>query len=252
MKKEYNNQINSNLMKKVLLLCFISIVALFNSWTYAQEQDCCFWVVNGTENNVLDYEEYSLTAPAWQETHYYYFHFRNDCNLPRDTKWSIGWEIRRNGVLLDNSTDLAKLSQYAEVAFQINTVEYGWIGAAGDEWVGENVRSGVGNQYAAQYLNNPLYADFQEQLHIRKSCCRVYRLTFQTYNFFYLHFLEHVSQTNNENENYMEWTLLLWRDYEIKFTLYQRTGELPLNIIISQLNNKITSVDTNQEFRNYC
>jgi hypothetical protein len=227
MKKEYNNQINSNLMKKVLLLCFISIVALFNSWTYAQEQDCCFWVVNGTENTVLDYEEYSLTAPAWQETHYYYFHFRNDCNLPRDTKWSIGWEIRRNGVLLDDSTDLAKLSQYAEVAFQINTVEYGWIGAAGDEWVGENVRSGVGNQYAAQYLNNPLYADFPGAIAYQGDPAAGYidLPNFQTYNFFYLHFLEHVSQTNGMRMK-ITWNgpYFYGGDYEIKFTLYQRTG----------------------------
>ena len=203
---------------------------MFNSWTYAQEQECCFWVVNGTENTVLDYEEYSLTAPAWQETHYYYFHFRNDCNLPGDTKWSLGWEIRRNGVLLDNSTDLAKLSQYAEVTFQINTVEYGWVGGPSPQpnvLGGDNARSGVGNQYAAQYLNNPVYADFPGAIAYQGNVARGYFNipNFQSYNFFYLHFLEYVSQTNGMRMK-IKWNgpYFYGGDYEIKFTLYQRTG----------------------------
>ena len=240
MKKEYNNQINSNLMKKVLLLCFISIVALFGSRAYAQGTNCCFWVEK--ENVVIPEEVFSLAAPAWQQTDYYYFHFTNDCNLPRNTKWSIGWEIRRNGVLLDNSTDLAKLSQYAEIAFQINTVEYGWVGGPSPQpnvLGGDYARSGVGNQYAAQYLNNPIYADFPGAMPYQGNIARGYFNipNFQSYNFFYLHFLEYVHATNGMRMK-ITWNGINYYggDYEIKFTLYERSGgtEIEHNYIPAQ------------------
>ncbi|HPE40596.1 MAG TPA: hypothetical protein PLI77_05840, partial [Bacteroidales bacterium] len=198
-------------MKKLVLLCFLSIVAMFNSATFAQ--DCCFWVEK--DNSTIPEEVYSLNTPVVNSEDYYYFHFNNTCNLDSLlTKVSIGWEIYRNGQLL--GTDL---EQFADVYFQINDSQNGH--AYG--FVGNKVRSGLGNQYDQTYLNNPVHADFPgaiPNIGNNGAGYLTHVANAQNYNFFYLHYLQYASRTNGLR------MMVKWRHfgvYTIKFTLYERS-----------------------------
>ena len=198
-------------MKKLVLLCFLSIVAMFNSVTFAQ--DCCFWVEK--DNSTIPEEVYSLNTPVLNSTDYYYFHFNNTCNLDSLlTKVSIGWEIYRNGQLLGTN-----LAEFADVYFQINDSQNGQ--AYG--FVGNKVRSGLGNQYDLANLNNPVNADFPGAIpnignngagylnHVANA---------QNYNFFYLHYLQYASRTNGLRM-VVKWRQ--WGVYTMKFSLYERS-----------------------------
>ena len=198
-------------MKKLVLLCFLSIVAMFNSATFAQ--DCCFWVEK--DNSAIPEEVYSLNTPVVNSEDYYYIHFNNTCNLDSLlTKVSIGWEIYRNGQLL--GTDLG---QFADVYFQINDSQNGH--AYG--FVGNKVRSGLGNQYDQTYLNNPINADFPgaiPNIGNNGAGYLTHVANAQNYNFFYLHYLQYASRTNGLR------MMIKWRQfgvYNIKFTLYERS-----------------------------
>ncbi len=203
-------------MKKLVLLCFLSIVAMLNSTTFAQ--DCCFWV---EKNNVVIPEEvYSLTTPVHLgggvfQQDYYNIHFVNNCGLDSmNTKVSIGWEIYRDGQLLDNGTELTKLSKYAEVTFQIKTGDL--------DWFGNQVRSGLGDQYALDNLNIPTFTDFPGAIpNIGPNGAGYLGIpNFQNYNYFNLHFLQHASRTNGMRMK-VDWKQ--FGNYEIKFTLYSRS-----------------------------
>jgi hypothetical protein len=209
-------------MKKLVLLCFLSIVAMLNSTTFAQ--DCCFWVEkNGA---TIPEETYSLNTPGYQNTDYYYIHFNNTCGLDSNTtKVSIGWEIYRDGQLLDNGTDPRKLSQYADVSFQINISGFGWAGVP--------VKSGLGDQYTFGNFNNPTYADFPGAIPEIGNAGSSYLINpslssshissipnAQNYNFFYLHYLQYASR-NNAMRMQVYWKQ--YGVYDIKFTLYSRT-----------------------------
>lgn len=217
LKQINNNQINTNLMKKLVLLCFLSIVAMLNSTTFAQ--DCCFWVEKN--NSTIPEEVYSLNTPVWQgtqfQTDYYYIHFTNNCGLDSlNTKVSIGWEIFRNGQLLSTN-----LSQYAKVTFQIHTLEYGWIGAP--------VLSGLGNHYDVANINDPSKRDFPGAMpnignqgisYLYYSEVGGSLPNVQNFNYLNLHFLQYASRTNGIRMK-VEW--LNYATYEMNFTLYQRS-----------------------------
>lgn len=199
-------------MKKLILLCFLSIVAMLNSTTFAQ--DCCFWIEKN--NAAIPEEVYSLNTPNVNTTDYYYIHFINNCGLDSlTTKVSLGWEIYRDGQLLDNGSDLTKLSRYADITFQVYLADlHGFIG--------KNVRSGLGNQYALANLDEPKFADFPGAIPNIGNAGAGYLTdlpNFQNYDFFYLHFLQHASRTNGIRMK-VDWKR--WGNYEIKFTLYSR------------------------------
>jgi hypothetical protein len=187
---------------------------MLNSTTFAQ--DCCFWVEkNGA---AIPEETYSLNTPVYNNTEYYYIHFNNTCGLDSlTTKVSIGWEIYRNGQLLDNGSNLTTLARYADVTFEINTPEFGWKG--------EPVSSGLGDQYSLANLNNPIYTDFPGALPIQGNNGAGYLSlpNNQHYNFFYLHYLQHASRTNAIRMK-VKWSPYVYNsNFEIKFTLYSRT-----------------------------
>lgn len=199
-------------MKKLVLLCFLSIVAMLNSTTFAQ--DCCFWV---EKNNVAIPEEvYSLNTPVYQATDYYNIHFVNNCGLDSmNTKVSIGWEIFRNGQLLSTN-----LSQYAKVTFQIQT-EFGWIGAP--------ILSGLGDHYNVDNITDPTKRDFPGAMpnignqgisYLYHSEIGGSLPNVQNFNYLNLHFLQYASRTNKIRMK-VEWKS--FANYEMKFTLYERT-----------------------------
>lgn len=208
-------------MKKLVLLCFLSIVAMLNSTTFAQ--DCCFWVEK--EGSTIPEEVYSLNTPVYLSTDNYYFHFNNTCGLDSmTTRVSLGWEIYKDGQLLDNGTDMTKLSRYADVTFQVNLFEYGWVGVP--------VRSGLGNQYELANLGNPAFADYPGAIPLIGADGNSYLISpntqgigaslpnAQQYNYFYLHFLQYASRTNSLRMN-VKW--LQFGNYSMKFTLYSRS-----------------------------
>ena len=208
-------------MKKLVLLCFLSIVAMLNSATFAQ--DCCFWVEK--EGSTIPEEVYSLNTPIYHATDNYYFHFNNTCGLDSmNTRVSLGWEIYKDGQLLDNGTNMTKLSTYADVTFQVNLLEYGWVGVP--------VRSGLGNQYELANLNNPTFADYPGAIPMLGSNGNSYLISpntqgigaslpnAQNYNFFYLHFLQYASRTNSLR---MQVYWKQYGNYTMKFTLYSRS-----------------------------
>jgi len=200
---------------------------MLNSTTFAQ--DCCFWVEK--EGSTIPEEVYSLNTPVhlghglFQEDNYY-FHFNNTCGLDSmNTRVSLGWEIYKDGQLLDNGDDMTSLSRYAVVTFQVNLPQLGG-------WVGVPVRSGLGNQYELANLGLPKFADFPGAIPSigNEGSSYLYSSNLQdpgaslpnaqNYNFFYLHFLQYASRTNSLRMN-VQW--VQFGNYSMKFTLYSRS-----------------------------
>ncbi|MCR4964246.1 MAG: T9SS type A sorting domain-containing protein [Bacteroidales bacterium] len=131
-------------MKKLLSICFLSILLAFLSFNVQAQttSSCCFWlenlqpqtlhdianvpgggaahlpgtggdvVLNNTMNPVL--HGIDPATGQCQQTDFYRVRFANTCNLPAGTKVSLEWKLYRDGELVNGN-----LSDYAD--FRIYT-----------------------------------------------------------------------------------------------------------------------------------
>ena len=201
-------------MKKFLLSCFLSILALVSLHTVSA-QSCCFWLEN--EQPSRDENLYKLEPAVMNATHYYTVHFNNTCALDLNTPISLDWEI------LDVTTGTpvavdGRLSEFADVAFQIYVA-----GSSEDRWVGSNFRTGMGRTST----DDPRPSDFPGAL-LNDAAQNLggqnayFSLTPENqYDFLLLHFLMHAS------ENDLLRLKITWKQvghYKIVIKLNQRTG----------------------------
>lgn len=198
-------------MKKLVLICFLSIVSMLNYLTFAQNPQCCFWLEN--ENPALSPDDdYSLNASVYQNEDIYTIHFANDCNLPLDTKVSLDWEVWCNGVKLDGN-----LWQYAEVYIEPFFTDLGNL--PGGEWVAtESLRTGSG---LTSSLDQPARTDWPGAIPYMGNGQGYLTVGPQSYNYIYLHYLLYASQ-NDYLRLRIKW--LQFGDYQIVLKLMSRTG----------------------------
>ncbi len=230
-------------MKKLLSICFVSILLTLVGWTTAQAQSpsgsCCFWIENmqpetfrhianlngtmmaqdtgaGTDlvlNNVLNKARVGVTDV-------YTLHFPTDCG----NKVSIEWLLYRDGQLVNgNMSDYATFeiyTRYAKLNVQGECESISWLGGKVDN--GDGICGCAGGVHlnhndfpGARYADGT--APYYDESHLAAGYTN--RMYTNNFDYFYLPFLaDEGSQTQVK---------ITWKqvgNYSLVMRLRERTG----------------------------
>ena len=193
-------------MKKSVSLCLLSIlvamfiaVGAFLTPVQAQEptpSPCCLWLENTdppTPYELTTLEQHSSIINQNYPVDEYIVHFP-ECGISPNTKVSLSWAIYRDEVLLDESTDLKKLSKYAIVEFLT------FYARADQDIYGGPLRGGIPGVYPPRVDDNN-YADYPGATSFDPGYINMadgYALDYFNYGFFGL------SYYYDECEDYLE------------------------------------------------
>ena len=197
-------------MKKLVLICFLSIVSMLTCLTFAQTQQG-FWLQNA-DPSIDEDLRFSLNLPVHGQSDAYYIKVDTSClDLgPCDTAFSLAWEIWRNGVLLGDD-----ISNYADFKIQPYFTDFAEDSCRtcprlfGQGWLNtNNLASGTGH-----FPGAVCHGGNDEKGYLV--------LGPQGYNYFYLHYLIYASNNNYLKLN-INWDQV--GDYKIVMKLVKRTG----------------------------
>ena len=97
-------------MKKLLSICFLSILLTLAGFVARAQSPCCVWLENMNPDTltgianvpggqlVLNNAMNPVLTPYYTQTDVYKIHFINSCNID---KLSIDWKVYRDGELLN-------------------------------------------------------------------------------------------------------------------------------------------------------
>lgn len=230
-------------MKKLLSICFVSILLTMMGWTTAQAQSpsgsCCFWIENmqpetfrhianlngtgmaqdtsaGTDlvlNNVLNRARVGVTDV-------YTLHFPTDCG----NKVSIEWLLYRDGQLVNgNMSDYATFeiyTRYAKLNVQGECESIRWLGGQVDN--GDGICGCAGGVHfnhndfpGARYANGA--APYYDESHLAAGYTN--RMYTNNFDYFYLPFL---ADAGSQTQIKITWKQV--GNYSLVMRLRERTG----------------------------